>query len=1343
MVLDIAGILKLFETGYLPEEEEEKVEEPLTSSISKIETENVAKKSQEMFQAADEVSKLPMPKTYGDMANIIRINSQLPREYKPTMGTIEYVGKAVYSKIFEKYLYGLGEGAAGALAAGAKAVGLKDVASYFEGSKEMWKAPPVTEEVDKQYAYLRDSATKKSALYGAAVEIAESGAQIGGLLIQMGLLGKVPALKAFDETVLSGTAPLGKVTKHMATMAVHGLATTPGDLSTRLQSALYRMAYNMTPYIANSTNAIGWGARSIDTSLNMFLTMPSYIAAAKSAKDPMDFIMKSIPQFMSDFIFALNTTGTPLNQRLSLMSKQQKFVNMTRAEKTGYLNLVDKAVAEKWEDTRVYGDEAPAPNKEQLMSDVKARAEAQKWTGKAYRGELPSQKEFKTAQEKLDYDAKMFGNTQIRVRLYDIAKRLGINLSKIPSKDIVWVTKEEWIAKRYGEAKEVKLPKDTIILMEDGEGGQLILKDSSKYMQAIKPVYKYSTPEWKVTDQKSLERLGNAIAKDVGMGGIKIKWDYSKSQWYDTEIGETIQGYAFGKTKEGGFPIRINIPRLYTEKTETPYMRDELIQTILHELGHIAEKTPAGTVHEMHPINYQDWLVKHEKDLYEKVTPTKPGAELRTKAADILIQRAEEAVTKVGAKVEAETKVGRKAALAQKISLLTEPILRGRKLPTDQEHIVLSEHKNVWGRLKDGMLIWAAGNDRPERMLEELDGYKRGRNVEELYVKPNQALDMELISHNKGVDDVRDTIKRLGLHDNLGEFYGQKKMVGNVLMSDNEAVDIYMSSQNKDGLRHLQKGVGLGDKDVAAVKTKVDGSFKLKALSDWLFTKYEEQYPRLAAAYLAETGKVLPKVPYYSPLRVFKESINFETENIAQEIFEKGQPKGYAYVEKGMTEARKVGAKNPVIMDALGNYLYNLGRVEHYIAFAVPAKEMRTIINNPQWKETVITQKGRAFYKNVQEYYGAVAGTRPGVAYDMADKTMNILRRHAGTAMLGFNVLTALRQPLSAFQAAGEIGVYHLLNGIKQVGLDPVGMEKFIYDRSPQTKFRMGQFERFMAEQARVGTVEEVIKGPKGLHKVRKVALSPVVFMDKYTVLAVWKGAYDRVYMTSKTLDGERILSADLERVAAMEADLAVRRTQPMATAKDLPGWHRSGTVASMFTMFQNQVNNNYNYFKHDIIGKVKSGQITPGTAAYRTMFTYLLPAMVLTMIANGRVKMSKEEAMKALIAYPLAGTFVLGGMINNIMQGYGTWGIPPLQGPIDLIAGAAAKKWTNKARLGLKGMAEITGIPYNQVYRTYMGMRALMNGETDEWRRLIWSEYALTKQQGDIEEFINMFRKE
>ena len=1105
MALDMAGMLRLFETGEMPEIEKEEV--PLTSSVSIIESENVAKKSQQLFNIADKVNTQGIPKTYGDMANIIKIVGKSPPEYKPTLGTIEYVTKSVYSKLFEKYLYGLGEGAAAALEAGAKAVGLKDAASYFEGSKEMWKAPPVTEEVNQQYAYLRDSAMKKSSLYGAAVEIADAGAQIGGLLIQMGLLGKVPSLKAFDATALSGTATLGKVTKQMATMAVHGLATTPGDFSTRLQSALYRMAYNMTPYIANATNAVGWGARGVDTALNMFLTSPFYVAAAKSAKNPMDFIMKSIPQFMTDFIFALNTKGTPISQRLSMMSKVEKTTHMTRPEKIAFLKIADKAVEEKWVDTRKYGDPAPEPNKEQLMSDVRAR------------------------DSLLDLD--------------------------------------------------------------------------------------------------------------------------KKAPWTDR----------------------------------------------------VAER-----------------LIKAE------LARTKPGAELTSKAVDVLVKRAEGAVTKIGKKVKAETKVGKKAELTKKIELLVEPILKGRKLPTEQNPLVVSEHKNMWGRLKDNMLIWTAGNDRVERMAEELDGYKRGRNTEEIYIKPNQAFNKEIIAYNKSTDGLRDTIKRLNIKD-VGAFYAKKNIVTKgLLISDNEAVDIYMSSQNKQGMRHLQKGLKLTDDHIAAVKKKVEGDFKLKSLSDWLFSRYEEQYPRLAAAFLAETGKELPKVPYYAPLRVVKETINFEKDNFAQEVFQRGQPKGYAYVEKGMTEARKKGAKNPLIMDALGNYLYNLGRVEHYIAFANPMKDLSAVINNPTWKASVETQKGRAFYKNIQEYYGAVSGTRPGIAYDMADKTMNILRRHAGTAMLGFNVLTAMRQPLSAFQAAAEVGIYHVLNGVRQVGLDPVGTEKFVYSRSPQMEFRRGQFERFMAESAKVGTVAEAIEGPKGLHAVRRVALSPVVFMDKYTVLAVWKGTYDRVYMTGKTLDGERIPADSLERVAIMEADLAIRRTQPMATAKDLPGWHRGGTVARMFTMFQNQVNNNYNYFKHDIIGKVKTGQITKANAAYRVLFAYILPAMVLGMIARGRVKMSKEEAMKDLVAFPLAGTFVLGGMINNIMRGYSTWGVPPLQGPYDIVAGATARKWSTKGKLGLKGMAEITGIPYSQIYRTYMGTLALMNGETDDWRRLIWSDYALTK---------------
>ena len=104
------------------------------------------------------------------------------------------------------------------------AVGRKGIADYFKESKEMWKTPPATEDVNEQFAWLLESAKKKSTMHGMVVEMAEIGAQIGSLLIQMGLLGKVPGIKAIDTTMFAGTAPLPKVGRQMAAMFAHGYA---------------------------------------------------------------------------------------------------------------------------------------------------------------------------------------------------------------------------------------------------------------------------------------------------------------------------------------------------------------------------------------------------------------------------------------------------------------------------------------------------------------------------------------------------------------------------------------------------------------------------------------------------------------------------------------------------------------------------------------------------------------------------------------------------------------------------------------------------------------------------------------------------------------------------------------------------------------------------------------------------------------------------------------------------------------------------------------------------------------------------------------------------------------
>ena len=63
------------------------------------------------------------------------------------------------------------------------------------------------------------------------------------------------------------------------------------------------------------------------------------------------------------------------------------------------------------------------------------------------------------------------------------------------------------------------------------------------------------------------------------------------------------------------------------------------------------------------------------------------------------------------------------------------------------------------------------------------------------------------------------------------------------------------------------------------------------------------------------------------------------------------------------------------------------------------------------------------------------------------------------------------------------------------------------------------------------------------------------------------------------------------------------------------------------------------------------------------------------------------------------------------------------------------------KAISGLiKVTAETKGVPVNQPKRTYEGAKDLMSGKTDDWRRLIWSKYALheKKKTNDYDKYFN-----
>jgi len=256
------------------------------------------------------------PKIVKEIPSMQDIAKIMPKaeEAKPVMGA-EYIPAKIYSGLVERPLAAMGEPVSWALEKGFRALGLNEIADTQKKVTESYKKPPVTEKVEQQTAYLRQEAYKKSSIEGIAFDVTEGVTQLMNLLTQIAVVKKIPGLQGKD------------IFSHFKVMAGHAVATTPGDLGERLQSAMFRMAYSMTPFIANWTGATGLTAVATDTALNVFLTSPTYQKAWKEAKNPQEFFQMAIPQLVMDIGMAWNTRGLPANQAKAMKDRYLKMEN--------------------------------------------------------------------------------------------------------------------------------------------------------------------------------------------------------------------------------------------------------------------------------------------------------------------------------------------------------------------------------------------------------------------------------------------------------------------------------------------------------------------------------------------------------------------------------------------------------------------------------------------------------------------------------------------------------------------------------------------------------------------------------------------------------------------------------------------------------------------------------------------------------------------------------------------------------------------------------------------------------------------------------------------------------
>ena len=455
-------------------------------------------------------------------------------EAKLTMGA-EFIPAKVYSSLIERPIAAMGEPISWALEKGFRALGLDEIADTQKEVTESYKKPPVGEKVEQQTAYLRQEAYKQSTVKGITFDVTEGVTQLMSLLTQVAILKKIPSLQGKD------------IFSHFKVMAGHAVATTPGDLDERLQSAMYRMAYSMTPFIANSTGATGLTAVVVDTGLNIFLTSPVYQKAWKEAKNAEEFFQMAIPQLVMDIGMAWNTRGLPANQARVMQEKYLKLEDRVIKMKVNEFNKASQDFIKRAETQ----EKLKLKILEEPTIDIKPKEEVSKVPEApkkivqdlAERPEIPKTKE--------EIYAEKYGIPLEKVKITEIPKaeketeaiskliKTGERLEKIPEptkEDLEFIekgfktSKEEFITKLQADIPErLVSPEGTVT----GEAGSVYIPSMAEVQNIgtkLSSVFSIQAPFIKAGAKETGFQVKNYFG-NIGLSheqGLKLINDFNK-----------------------------------------------------------------------------------------------------------------------------------------------------------------------------------------------------------------------------------------------------------------------------------------------------------------------------------------------------------------------------------------------------------------------------------------------------------------------------------------------------------------------------------------------------------------------------------------------------------------------------------------------------------------------------------------------------------------------------------------------------------------------------------------------------------------------------------------------
>lgn len=593
------------------------------------------------------------------------------------------------------------------------------------------------------------------------------------------------------------------------------------------------------------------------------------------------------------------------------------------------------------------------------------------------------------------------------------------------------------------------------------------------------------------------------------------------------------------------------------------------------------------------------------------------------------------------------------------------------------------------------------GTLRMNRLALTLDGGKPGPFTKWLWDKVNDATDAQLNEVHRVQAAQEAKLKELGLNPRMlgkvetypGRDYTHAEMVG-----------VYIYSQFEKGLFSLQTDNKIHMdviKQITAALSKEE-----KAFADWMIDTLstDEDFDRLQAAELDFHNKRMVREGRYFPF-VRRDLGNkaFMSE-IADNLLEmRGLQKrrGAPGFLKARADRYPGQVFPPLKLDAPSIFNNHVQQREWFIANADLIKSLNRIFHSElggrEVRNAILEKYGDAMVSMVDKYIGAYENPNIYRAADDWGGLTRLLRSNVSVSLLGFNVMTMLRQLPDIPQIMVQAGPIDAIGAVARLVASPKETIDFFHENAPQ--YRDRSYDR-MTEEFKLLNKNAY---ERAMRKVGEAGFVALQVLDTTTNVIGWTAIYNRTM---------RETGNHLAATKAARDFLLVHR--PAARAKDLAQFYREPGLASWFLMFTNQQNQQWNLITQDIpkkiYGGLRSGNMKMFASGMMEATALMVGAVGMALVARKRFA-NPDEYPKDLLAWIFGNVPFVGNDMEAAIRGQGNFrgAISPFVGPynvakatINLIEGEDTEKTTRAAMNALWELARTSGLPIIQGKRIY-----------------------------------------